>query len=156
MHRWKISKVYQFIVDLEKILPSDAKIKNLSATEGVVSFEVYGTTKEEIADVIIKIKGLDYVSATGLASAQDELAPYFLEPPLLNVPDTDGQNAEEAGVVREVIFPLLVQLENKTGTVVSDEVAAALAGTTTVDLSGATGEGAPADAAPETVEEVLP
>ena len=148
--------LYQFIVDLEKILPSDAKIKNLSATEGVVSFEVYGTTKEEIADVIIKIKGLDYVSATGLASAQDELAPYFLEPPLLNVPDTDGQNAEEAGVVREVIFPLLVQLENKTGTVVSDEVAAALAGTTTVDLSGATGEGAPADAAPETVEEVLP
>lgn len=40
-------------------------------------------------------------------------------------------------VIRSVEFPIAVQLKNAQGTAVSDEVAAALAGSTNVDISGA-------------------
>jgi len=144
----------QFINDLEKVLPDDAEISKLSAVEGTVSFQVTSTTKEEVADIIIKLKGLDYVSGVALTTVKDEQAPYFLDPPLVDIPELDGQTAEEAGIKDAVVFPLVVQLKNSTGTAVSDEVAAALAGTTTVDLSGATGDTTPAAAPAE--EEVLP
>ena len=145
----------QFINDLEKSLPDDAQIAKLVAAEGTVSFEVTGTTKEEVADIIIKLKGLDYVSGVGLTTVKDETALFFTNPPLVDIPDLDGQTAEEVGFKGVVRFPLVVQLKNSTGTAVSDEVAAALAGTTTVDLSGATGDNTPVEIAPAE-EEVLP
>lgn len=145
----------QFIKDLEKNLPDDAHIDKLAAVEGIVSFEVTGTTKREVGDIIIKLKALPYVSGVGLTAMQDELAPYKLEPPVLPLTDGDGHAIDPEEIERQVIFPIVVQLKNETGTAVSDEVAAALAGTTTVDLSGATGDGAPVETAPAE-EEVLP
>ncbi len=86
---------------------------------------------------------------------KDELAPYKMDPPILAITDDQGHVTDPEAIERQVIFPLVVQLKNETGTAVSDEVAAALAGTTTVDLSGATGDGAPVETAPAE-EEVLP
>lgn len=145
----------QFIKDLEKALPDDAHIDKLAAVEGVVSFEVTGTTKREVGDIIIKLKALPYVSGVGLTAMKDELAPYKMDPPILAMSDGEGHVVDPEEFERQVIFPLVVQLKNETGTAVSDEVAAALAGTTTVDLSGATGDGAPVETAPAE-EEVLP
>ena len=76
--------------------------------------------------------------------------------PILEFSDNDGHVVDSESIERAVIFPLVVALKNEAGTAVSDEVAAALAGTTTVDLSGATGDAAPVESAPETAEEVLP
>ncbi len=146
--------VLQFINDLEKILPSDAKISAFNAVNGTCSFMVRGTTKREVADIIIKMKKLDYVDGVGLSTVSDGMAPFAVG--VNQFYDEMGRVVEDVEFERSVEFPLTVQLTNSQGTAISDEVAAALAGTTTVDLSGATGEGAPADAAPETVEEVLP
>jgi len=145
----------QFIKDLEKSLPDDAYIDSLQSVEGSVTFEVTGTTKREVGDIIIKLKGLPYVSGVALTEMQDELAPYKLDPPILVMGDDEGHVADPETIERQVKFPILVQLKNETGTAVSDEVAAALAGTTTVDLSGATGDAAPVETAPAE-EEVLP
>lgn len=145
----------QFIKDLEKSLPDDAYIDGLQSVEGSVTFEVTGTTKREVGDIIIKLKGLPYVSGVALTEMQDELAPYKLDPPILVMGDDEGHVADPETIERQVKFPILVQLKNETGTAVSDEVAAALAGTTTVDLSGATGDAAPVETAPAE-EEVLP
>ncbi|MBQ3889773.1 MAG: hypothetical protein II740_00315, partial [Lachnospiraceae bacterium] len=152
--------VLQFIKDLEKALPSDAHIRKFDSVDGVVAFEVTGTTKKEVGDVIIKLKALPYVSGVGLTAMKDELAPYKMYPPetmpILEFSDNEGHVVDPESFERSVIFPLVVALKNEAGTAVSDEVAAALAGTTTVDLSGATGDAAPVESAPETVEEVLP
>ena len=98
---------------------------------------------------------LDYVSGVAPTTIKDELAIYYLDPPLAEIPELQGMTLEEAGLSRAVVFPLVIQLKNSQGTAISDEVAAALAGTTTVDLSGATGDAQPAPA-PAAEEEVLP
>ena len=128
--------VLQFITDLESILPSDAHINKFQSVNGICSFEVVGTTKREVADIIIKMKKLDYVSGVGLTKVADGLAEYALG--ILPVVDEQGRVVEDATVERSVEFPIAVQLKNAQGTAVSDEVAAALAGSTNVDLSGAT------------------
>lgn len=147
--------LYQLLLDLEKSLPSDARVQKLTSVDGVVTLEIVGTTKEEVADIIIKLKGLDYVSGVAPTTIKDELAIYYLDPPLAEIPELQGMTLEEAGLNRAVVFPLVIQLKNSQGTAISDEVAAALAGTTTVDLSGATGDAQPAPA-PAAEEEVLP
>lgn len=55
----------KFILDLEKMMPTDTTINNLSAVDGDVSFEVtsgwHTTTKNEVADVMVQVGGLEYV-----------------------------------------------------------------------------------------------
>ncbi len=139
--------VLQFIQDMEKILPSDMYIDAFQATEGVVSFEVTGTSvengKEEIADFIVKLKGLDYVSGVSLTSITDDYAAYR---PGVEIPELYGAIAEGNGDDAEfelefqTRFPISVQLKNSEGTAISDEVATALAGVSTP--APAEGEGA--------------
>jgi len=153
----------QFVNDMEKALPSDAHIDKLQSVDGLVAFEVTGTSaelgKEEIADFIVKLKALDYVSGVMLTTVGDDLAPYRPDVEVLSLDDyiaantPEGQHAEDIEAPFEVVFPLQVQLKNAQGTAISDEVATALAGSTagsTTDENGNTVETAPAE------EEVLP
>ncbi len=153
----------QFVNDMEKALPSDAHIDKLQSVDGVVAFEVTGTSaelgKEEVADFIVKLKALDYVSGVMLTKVDDGLAPYRPDVEVLSLDDyiaaniPEGQRTEDIEAPFEVVFPLQVQLKNAQGTAISDEVATALAGSTagtTTDENGNTVETAPAE------EEVLP
>lgn len=132
----------QFINDMEKALPADAHINNLEATDGIVSFEAVGTSdtlgKEEIADFIVELKKLDYVSGVMLTDVEDDLAAYRPDVDVLTLVDDNGHpvDMEDTELSFKVIFPLSVVLKNSEGSAISDEVAAALAG---VD-SGAEGE----------------
>jgi len=141
--------VYQLILDIEKCLPTDARVDDFQSEEGLVVFEVTGTEKDEIADMIVSLKKLDYIDSVMLTDAQDENAPYFLE--IVDPVEDDDLTEEEAEALkREVVFPITVQLRNRKGTELSDEVAAAISGVTASDLGGG-GETAEAI----TVEEVI-
>ena len=137
----------QFINDMEANLPSDAHIDKLSAVDGLVTFEVTGTSpelgKEEIADFIVKLKGLDYVSGVMLTTVTDEFAQYrpgVEISPISQLLEKNGiQDGQDYEVTYGVVFPLQVQLKNAEGTAISDEVAAALSGTTAADLTGENG-----------------
>lgn len=140
----------QFVNDMEKALPSDAHIDKLQAVDGVVAFEVTGTStelgKEEVADFIVKLKALDYVNGVMLTKVEDELAPYRPDVEVLSpedyiaqfMPEGQNNNNAEIELPYAVSFPLQVQLKNAQGTAISDEVAVALAGSTagTVDENG--------------------
>ena len=60
----------QFIEDLEKIMPTGTFINELKATNGTITFKGYATSKEALADFIVQIKGLDYVSSFSIPSFQ--------------------------------------------------------------------------------------
>lgn len=55
----------RFIEDMEKMMPTDTEIQSVKAEDGLVEFEVtsgwHPTTKNEVADVIVSLGGLDYV-----------------------------------------------------------------------------------------------
>ena len=133
----------QFINDMEKSLPSDAYIDALSANNGAVSFQVTGTSetlgKEEVADFIVKLKGLDYVSGVALTSVVDGMAEYRPGVEIKTIENEDNLPGGENEILWSVVFPITVQLKNYEGTAISDEVAAALAGTT--DAGSENGEG---------------
>lgn len=71
-----------FIEDLEKLMPKDAVVGTLSASNGDVSFDVtsgwHSTTKNEIADVIYQIGNLDYVSDFDLPGFTEEYRTLFV------------------------------------------------------------------------------
>ncbi len=52
----------QFIGDLEKIMPTGTTLNELHCDDGYVTFKVATTSKEAIADFIVEMKKLDYVS----------------------------------------------------------------------------------------------
>ena len=122
----------QFIKDMEKALPADAFVDNVVANDGVVTFQVTGTSetlgKEEVADFIVKLKQLDYVSGVMLTSMDDELAAYRPDVEILDPANEDNLQGGENELFFNVVFPIAVQLENKQADAISDEVAAALAG----------------------------
>ena len=133
--------VLQFINDMEKALPSDMHIDNFQATDGLVTFQATGTSetlgKEEVADFIVKLKQLDYVSGVSLTAMNDELAPYRPDVEIYTVANEDNLEGGENELYWNVVFPIAVQLKNAEGTALSDEVAAALAGTSTdANLNG--------------------
>ncbi len=127
--------VLQLILDLEKILPTDARIDSFVSEDGLVTFDVTGTTKDEVADLIVALKKLDYIDGVLLTEIKDDDAPVTLgilapeEEEANN--DALGDDEDERSISEgpEVIFPITVQLRNKKGTEISDEVAAAIAGT---------------------------
>ncbi len=72
----------KFIEDLEVMLPTDAVVGTLSASDGDVSFDVtsgwHQTTKNEIADVIFTIGNLDYVSEFEVPGFQEKYRTLFV------------------------------------------------------------------------------
>ena len=60
----------QFIEDLEKIMPTGTFINELKATDGAITFKGYATSKEALADFIVQIKKLDYISSFTIPSFQ--------------------------------------------------------------------------------------
>ena len=139
------------VCDLEKLLPADAYIDKLQAVDGTVNFVITGTSanlgKEEVADVIVKLKELDYVDGVELIKVDDLLAPYREDVAILPAEllvEEGTIEAEDGEVPFKVEFPMLVQLKNEKGFAISDEVAAALSGTTASDIAGGDGA-APAD-----------
>ena len=55
-----------YILDMEKIMPKETTINEVTAVDGDVSYKVtsgwHSTTKNEVADVIVQMQGLDYLS----------------------------------------------------------------------------------------------
>ncbi|MBR3637155.1 MAG: pilus assembly protein PilM [Lachnospiraceae bacterium] len=149
--------VLQFILDLEKVLPSDARIDDFVSEDGVVTFDVTGTTKDEVADLIVQLKKLDYIDEILLTEIKDDDAPFTLgilapEEDENDTTNEDGEN-ENVSAGPEVIFPIAVQLRNRKGTEISDEVAAAIAGT---GVSVTPDPDEPNDQTGTVEEEVLP
>lgn len=60
--------VLQFINDLEKILPTDMRVNGFTATDGAVSFQVMAPSKEAIADMIVEMRKIEYVSSFSIPS----------------------------------------------------------------------------------------
>ncbi len=134
--------VLDLFTELEKILPDDAYINKFNSAEGLVNFEVTGSNKEEIADMLVALKKLDYVSGASLTTVKDDLVPYELN----IIPLEEEMQDDEYVFTRKVIFPITVQLKNEKGTAISDAVANALAGDTTGGVTPEGEEGAPAPA----------
>ena len=148
--------VLQLILDLEKILPSDARVDKFVSVDGAVGFDVTGTSKDEVADLIVALKGLDYVDEVLLTEIKDDDSPFTLG--ILTPDEDDEENTDEDGNViekaPEVVWPIAVQLRNRKGTEISDEVATAIAGT---GISVTPDPSEPNDQTTTTVEEeVLP
>ena len=137
--------VYQLVCDLENILPSNAYINMFDSQDGVVTLELTTSEKDAVADVIVQLKNLDYVEGVMLSDGSDEFAEYALhitEPGDGDVFSINGQEYENIeDFDRPVIFPLEIKLKNSQGTAISDEVAAALAGVTTVPDASEAEEG---------------
>ena len=70
--------VYQFVCDLEGILPSNAYINSFDSQDGIVTLELTTSEKDAVADVIVKVKELDYVQSVMLSDGSDEFAEYAL------------------------------------------------------------------------------
>ena len=138
--------VYQLVCDLENILPSNAYIDRFDAQNGIVALDLTTSEKDAVADVIVKLKELDYVQGVILSDGTDEFAEFALHITELDEDEVFSINGHEYDSVedfdRPVIFPLEIHLKNKQGTAISDEVAAALAGVTTVPEANANDSGA--------------
>ena len=53
--------LYQFLIDMEKNIPTGSFIDKLSATDGEVELEITNQSKEAVADMYVRIKNLPYV-----------------------------------------------------------------------------------------------
>lgn len=62
----------QFIGDLEKIMPTGTTINDLAASDGYITFKVESTSKEAVADFIVQLKKIDYISSFSIPSIQVE------------------------------------------------------------------------------------
>lgn len=72
----------RFILDLEKMMPADTTINNLTAEDGDIAFEVtsgwHEITKNEVADVMVQVGGLDYVQDFRNAGFSEEYMILFV------------------------------------------------------------------------------
>ena len=88
----------QFMDDLEKKMPTESYISGLVANDGDISFEVTSgwhlTTKNEIADVLVEIGGLEYVSNFQIASFSEDYQQCY-------VIDIEEVENEETGEIEE-------------------------------------------------------
>ena len=60
----------QFIEDLEKVTPTGTYFDDIRAVNGVVSLKGYTTSKEALADLIVQLKQLDYITSFNIPSFQ--------------------------------------------------------------------------------------
>lgn len=74
----------QFFADLEEVLPEDAVINSVEAKNGDVTFEVttgwHTTAKNEVADLIVQLQKLDYVSSLSIPDLNEEYCIRFYSP----------------------------------------------------------------------------
>lgn len=54
--------LYRFIMDLEDVMPEQVSITNFNIQEGAVALSALGTSKEQVADFIIQLKKLPYIT----------------------------------------------------------------------------------------------
>ena len=66
----------RFIDDLERLLPKDSAISKITVNDGDVTFELtsgwHDTAKNEVADVLLQLSKLDYVSNLYIPSIEDQ------------------------------------------------------------------------------------
>jgi type IV pilus assembly protein PilM len=60
----------QFIQDLEKVMPTGTHVDDIKAVNGSVTLKGYATSKEALADFIVQLKGLDYITSFSIPSFQ--------------------------------------------------------------------------------------
>lgn len=76
------NKMLQFILDLEKIMPKGATINEIEAINGDVTFKVksdwHSTVKNEIADSIVELQKLDYLTSYSLPDESEERCIRFI------------------------------------------------------------------------------
>lgn len=60
----------QFVQDLEKVMPTGTYVDDIRAVDGHIALKGYATSKEALADFIVQLKGLDYVSSFSVPSFQ--------------------------------------------------------------------------------------
>jgi len=60
----------QFVQDLEKVMPTGTYVDDIRAVDGHITLKGYATSKEALADFIVQLKGLDYVSSFSVPSFQ--------------------------------------------------------------------------------------
>ncbi|MBR5421333.1 MAG: pilus assembly protein PilM [Lachnospiraceae bacterium] len=74
--------VIQFIEDLEKLLPTDSAISKISFSDGNVEFELvsglHESAKNEVADVLMNLRNLDYVTNFYIPSIEDAWHTYLI------------------------------------------------------------------------------
>lgn len=110
--------IYRFITELEEYIPSEVALQDLSVTNGMVTFNAKGTSKEEVADLIISLSDLAYVEnvfVNSLAQTYgeypevtfsinliilkdfEEIVPEEELEEALEVETLEGENSEEGG-----------------------------------------------------------
>ena len=80
----------KFIEDMEQVMPTGTSIDNVKSAGGYVNFDVTSTSKEAVADVIVTMQGLDYVSDVSIPAITDTIIP---------IVTTDEEAEEEEEVV---------------------------------------------------------
>lgn len=58
----------QFIQDLEKVMPTGTYVNDIKADNGYVTLKGYATSKESLADFIVQLKKLDYITSFSIPS----------------------------------------------------------------------------------------
>ena len=73
----------KFIVEMESCLPTECYVSNLSAVDGDVTFTLTTgwreAVKNEVADVIVTLNGLDYVHNLAITSFSEDYKVVFIE-----------------------------------------------------------------------------
>jgi hypothetical protein len=115
-----------FILDLEKISPVGSQIAKFSAADGSVSYTAtfYTDDKDVVADYIVELQKLDYVTAYSLPAikvVQDKLTPEEEQARARAI--AAGEEVEPA---EHIEFDIVVFIENATANEVSPEVQEAL------------------------------
>ncbi len=126
-----------FIQDLEKISPVNSQIRQFDATDGVVKYTAtfYTDDKDVVADYIVELQKLDYVSGYNLPSIKvvmDELSPEEQAARTRAI-----AAGEEVAPAEHLEFEITVFIENATASEISPEVEEALR---MINAAGATTE----------------
>lgn len=53
--------LYRFMMDLEEVMPERISIVNFSIADGVITLSAIGTSKEQVADMVVQMKALPYI-----------------------------------------------------------------------------------------------
>lgn len=76
------NRILDFIEFMEKKMPTDTTINSISSVDGVITFEVtsgwHPTTKNEVADVIVTMKNLDYLDNLEIPDISEEYTIRFV------------------------------------------------------------------------------
>jgi len=106
----------QFIEDLERVMPTGTYVDDIKASDGYVSLKGYATSKEALADFIVQLKGLDYVTSFDVPSFQVKEIDGWVAPEA-----EEGEDGEVAAVAGEEYINTGVILEFDLSCVIVDK-----------------------------------